>query len=940
MLLVVCMLLQCCGVVAFAEAADLEQPDVTAAADNEAVNDLVVNSTEEEDNGTVDNVDENVVNDEEEVVDENVVEDADENVVENVDENVVNDEEEVVDENVVENVDENVVEDEDENVVEDEDENVVEDEDENVVEDEDENAAEDEDKEAENAEEEEDEEVDETFALAKLAADTVLFGDSALNEELFVLEEEAVVVVEAIESETASYVHVYAQVGEEEAASIHKLYVAANDVTKLTAEEVEAWQAAAHEKAVECEGFTLALASLIDEGALEVTAQGSPESDFVVVGGVLQEYKGVGGAVTIPSSLGVTEIGASAFNKTVNNVSITTIDIPSSVTKIGQKAFYGQTSLRSVMIPSVTEIGDSAFMNCTSLVAAGLKDCKKIGDHAFENCVNLDVALPDSITDIGTSAFANCSKMSSDMPSSLKTIGTSAFQNCTAMKRVILPNSVTELGAYAFAGCTGISQLVLSSGLKQISNFAFQNCSSLTELVVPNGVTVLGQYSFSGCTKLARVEIPGSVTHILQYALNKIANNAVLYINANPAYSANSIDKTAIIYGPKGGSTEEMAHKNGNRFYSVEVVNYVERCYDKLLGRKGDPAGITNWVNELISGRATGASIVSSFINSQEFLNKKYSNDKVVDILYWAMLNRAPDAPGKAEWTGYLNDGVSYDFVINGFSGSYEFYKLCNSYGVTPGSIALTQNRDKNVKVTAFVTRCYKIILERTPDVGGLNGWTGQLLAKTKSGAEIVDSFINSIEYRGRGLNIPDQIEILYKTMLGRASDPKGKSDWVNALSNDGVSLRCIVNGFAGSKEFKRICQDYGINPGTVSGLEPRDRNLGVSQFVSRCYHFALNRNGDTKGMNDWTGAILNKTQSPQSVAYGFVFSEECVDRGLNNTQFVTMLYRLYMGRSPDTKGLNDWLTNMSKGMTRQKVVEGFANSVEFTKIVEGYGIK
>jgi hypothetical protein len=42
------------------------------------------------------------------------------------------------------------------------------------------------------------------------------------------------------------------------------------------------------------------------------------------------------------------------------------VTIPSSVTTIGQNAFWGCTSLASVTIPSsVTSIGQQAFFQCT-----------------------------------------------------------------------------------------------------------------------------------------------------------------------------------------------------------------------------------------------------------------------------------------------------------------------------------------------------------------------------------------------------------------------------------------------------------------------------------------------------------------------------------------------------------------------------------------------
>ena len=48
--------------------------------------------------------------------------------------------------------------------------------------------------------------------------------------------------------------------------------------------------------------------------------------------------------------------------------SLTSINIPESVTSIGALAFYYCTSLTSIIIPeSVTSIGALAFYNCTSL---------------------------------------------------------------------------------------------------------------------------------------------------------------------------------------------------------------------------------------------------------------------------------------------------------------------------------------------------------------------------------------------------------------------------------------------------------------------------------------------------------------------------------------------------------------------------------------------
>ncbi len=67
------------------------------------------------------------------------------------------------------------------------------------------------------------------------------------------------------------------------------------------------------------------------------------------------------------------------------------VEIPSSVTKIENNAFYDCNSLKSVSIPnSVTSIGEHAFANCTGLTS---------------------IKIPSSVVSIGSGAFSGCGSL-------------------------------------------------------------------------------------------------------------------------------------------------------------------------------------------------------------------------------------------------------------------------------------------------------------------------------------------------------------------------------------------------------------------------------------------------------------------------------------------------------------------------------------------------
>lgn len=104
-----------------------------------------------------------------------------------------------------------------------------------------------------------------------------------------------------------------------------------------------------------------------------------------------------------------------------------------------------------------------------------------------------------------------------------------------------------------------------------------------------------------------------------------------------------------------------------------------------------------------------------------------------------------------------------------------------------------------------------------------------------------------------------------------------------------------------------------------------------ASAQVFRLYQATLGREPDTIGHQSWTGRIVLEGISALEVAQGFVGSPEYNARfgGLDNDDFVELLYTNVLGRAADAGGLARWTADLDSGATRAQVVLGFSDSAE-----------
>ena len=147
-------------------------------------------------------------------------------------------------------------------------------------------------------------------------------------------------------------------------------------------------------------------------------------------------------------SVGTTTITATTNNNKTATCNITVVEDAFTFKYYGYGYTLGYTlkeyigSSTKVNVPSsfmgkpVIAIYDYAFLNCTSLTSIEIPDSvTSIGGGAFEYCRSLtSIEIPDSVTSIGGGAFWSCTKLTRiTIPNSVTSIGSSAFYNCTSL---------------------------------------------------------------------------------------------------------------------------------------------------------------------------------------------------------------------------------------------------------------------------------------------------------------------------------------------------------------------------------------------------------------------------------------------------------------------------------------------------------------------------
>ena len=194
------------------------------------------------------------------------------------------------------------------------------------------------------------------------------------------------------------------------------------------------------------------------------------------------------------------EIQIYKYTGNSENVSIPSTNYPWIKFDMVIGLFKDRTNIKKVTLPEgMTIIPKETFSGCTSLTSINIPSTiKTIGERAFNNTGLTKITVPNTVTTIEASAFRNNKELITvTLPSEITTLSEYIFYNCPKLTNVAIPSTVTSIGDLAFA-MTGITKLNIPSSVKTIGEQAFYYCQNLKGTVtIPKSVTFIGSKAFN-----------------------------------------------------------------------------------------------------------------------------------------------------------------------------------------------------------------------------------------------------------------------------------------------------------------------------------------------------------------------------------------------------------------------------------------------------------
>lgn len=433
--------------------------------------------------------------------------------------------------------------------------------------------------------------------------------------------------------------------------------------------------------------------------------------------------------IILPSTLN--NIDANAF---LNCQNLVDINFPLALTNIGKSAFQGCSSLKQAHLPNnITTIGKAAFLNCTSLCDVHLPRRLGVLLDSFQGCTKLtSLVVSPETTEVAGNVCNNGRTMliyptSADIKGTYDKVGAMICYLIsdgaavitgvkTDLNTISLPDNIFE---YPIAGFTEKYSGVIehthypSAAMCNICNNVRPPVAKFVERLYrvilnrepdPEGyinhVTNLNKgrsacdvaYDFIFADEFVNGGLSNEevVRRLYKVFLDREPDdegfeNWTKVLDSGCSYGA-------LMYGfSQSAEFSRICESYGivrgnysvteNRDKSPSLTAFVNRLYNKILVRNGEPEGLNSHIGAYLQDRDINR-LAYNFIFSEEFVSRNLSDEDYVELLYQTFFDRVSDPVGKTTWVTKLREGTSRYDVMLGFTGSPECAALIASFGI------------------------------------------------------------------------------------------------------------------------------------------------------------------------------------------------------------------------------------------------------------------
>ncbi|MBE7074529.1 MAG: hypothetical protein E7376_00900 [Clostridiales bacterium] len=205
-------------------------------------------------------------------------------------------------------------------------------------------------------------------------------------------------------------------------------------------------------------------------------------------------------AIKIPSSV-----------KSIGNVGLASCEYLTSISVDAKNSVYDSRNncnaiietktnrlvagCKNTIIPNdVISIGEFSFQSCSLTKIEIPNSVSSIGNGAFNWCDDLkNIEIPNSVVEIGYGAFGNCKSLKNvQLSTNLDIIDQGVFEGCLVLEEIKIPDNVIKIEYRSFFNCKSLKSIHISNNIIDIGQSAFEYAGLLNEVIIDSATIADG----------------------------------------------------------------------------------------------------------------------------------------------------------------------------------------------------------------------------------------------------------------------------------------------------------------------------------------------------------------------------------------------------------------------------------------------------------------